>query len=170
MKNLQTMKQSIQKGFTLIELMIVVAIIGILAALAIPAYTDYTIKSRVSEGASLTGAFKTAIEVYWSENGTLNGLTDGSVNPVTLGLTAVTAEYVSSILIENVNNRPTLEILLNSGTNKLGDAAAAAGAGGADGGCYTYTATPTSAGGNIQWSVGAGACSTPVPTKYMPKT
>jgi type IV pilus assembly protein PilA len=55
------MKRSIQKGFTLIELMIVVAIIGILAAVALPAYQDYTIRSKVSEGLVMAESFKTSI-------------------------------------------------------------------------------------------------------------
>ena len=55
------MKRSMQKGFTLIELMIVVALIGILAAVALPAYQDYTIRAKVSEGLVLAGAIKTAI-------------------------------------------------------------------------------------------------------------
>lgn len=55
------MMRSIQKGFTLIELMIVVAIIGILAAVALPAYQDYTVRAKVTEGLSLAGASKTAV-------------------------------------------------------------------------------------------------------------
>jgi type IV pilus assembly protein PilA len=55
------MKRSMQKGFTLIELMIVVAIIGILAAVALPAYQDYTIRARVAEGVVLAGAAKLAV-------------------------------------------------------------------------------------------------------------
>ncbi len=55
------MKRAIQKGFTLIELMIVVAIIGILAAVALPAYQDYTIRARVTEGLNLAAAAKTAV-------------------------------------------------------------------------------------------------------------
>jgi type IV pilus assembly protein PilA len=59
-----------QQRFTLIELMIVVAIIGILAAIAIPAYQDYTIRAEVSEGLNLTGACKAAVTEVYQDSGT----------------------------------------------------------------------------------------------------
>jgi type IV pilus assembly protein PilA len=58
-----------QQGFTLIELMIVVAIIGILAAIAIPAYQDYTIRAQVSEGLNLAGAAKAAVSEFTMDSG-----------------------------------------------------------------------------------------------------
>ena len=64
------MMKRTQQGFTLIELMIVVAIIGILAAIAIPAYQDYTKRSHVSEGLNLAGAAKSALAEYYATNGT----------------------------------------------------------------------------------------------------
>jgi type IV pilus assembly protein PilA len=60
--------KSLQKGFTLIELMIVVAIIGILAAIAIPAYQDYTIRSKVTEGLNLAGSAKVAVAEGFQSN------------------------------------------------------------------------------------------------------
>jgi type IV pilus assembly protein PilA len=63
------MKRNLQKGFTLIELMIVVAIIGILAAVALPAYQDYTARAQVSEGFTMSGGQKTTIAEYAQTNG-----------------------------------------------------------------------------------------------------
>lgn len=84
------MKRSMQKGFTLIELMIVVAIIGILAAVALPAYQDYTVRAKVSEVMLAASSAKTAVSEAAS---TLNALpADGSVT-----IQSQTSKYVSGV-------------------------------------------------------------------------
>jgi type IV pilus assembly protein PilA len=67
----RNMKKTNQKGFTLIELMIVIAIVGILAAVALPAYQDYTIRARISEPLALLGEAKTSMTEFYIANGTL---------------------------------------------------------------------------------------------------
>ncbi len=92
------MKRSLQKGFTLIELMIVVAIIGILAAVALPAYQDYTIRARVTEGLTLAASAKTAV----AENAA-NGLAFDS------GWTQPAAtQNVSGVTINTTNGEITM--------------------------------------------------------------
>jgi type IV pilus assembly protein PilA len=87
------MRKQLQKGFTLIELMIVVAIIGILAAIAIPAYQDYTIRSQVTEGLNLSGALKTSIAESFSDRGVW------PADNAALGINgAITGKYVASIV------------------------------------------------------------------------
>jgi type IV pilus assembly protein PilA len=84
--------KAIQKGFTLIELMIVVAIIGILAAIALPAYQDYTIRSQVSEGPTLAEGVKLAVAEYYANNGTWPAAN------VDIGYTStVSGSYVTNI-------------------------------------------------------------------------
>jgi len=66
------MKKTNQKGFTLIELMIVIAIVGILAAVALPAYQDYTIRAKVSEGLATIGEAKTSVSEYFIATGKIH--------------------------------------------------------------------------------------------------
>lgn len=71
MQNLHTMKQNTQKGFTLIELMIVIAIIGILAAIALPAYQTYIAKAKFSEVVLASSPYKVAVDLCFQTEGTL---------------------------------------------------------------------------------------------------
>jgi type IV pilus assembly protein PilA len=94
--------KTIQKGFTLIELMIVIAIIGILAAIAIPAYQNYTIRSQVTEGISMAAGWKTSISEYFAQNGSFpSGYTTATAGAA--GKVSVTGvsqgKYVSSITV-----------------------------------------------------------------------
>ncbi len=91
--------RSVQKGFTLIELMIVVAIIGILAAVALPAYQDYTIRAQASEGLSLASGLKIQVADVYAEKGTLTGIASGS-NGIPAAAD-VKGKYVTQVAVAN---------------------------------------------------------------------
>ena len=104
-----------QKGFTLIELMIVIAIIGILAAIALPAYQDYTKRARASEGLSLAGGAKTAVTEYYSSNnawpasnGAAGLATATDINGNSVSSVAVSNGQITVTYKDNVQNNGTI--------------------------------------------------------------
>jgi type IV pilus assembly protein PilA len=145
------MVRGAQRGFTLIELMIVVAIIGILAAVALPAYQDYTVRAKVSEGLSLAGAAKVAV----AENAANGKNFDAGFTPpaTTSNVQSVaidqTTGRITITMVASIDNGHTLELTPTSG------GAALAG---------TATASTIPTGGSIEWSCTGGTLA----AKYRP--
>ena len=113
------MLKQIQKGFTLIELMIVVAIIGILAAIAIPAYQDYTIRSQVTEGLNLAGSVKAAVAETLAQKGIWpTTLVDLGIVDVNNAPTPPSGKYVASV--DLAGNNGTIVVTYASQTTGVG--------------------------------------------------
>ena len=138
----------VQQGFTLIELMIVVAIIGILAAVAIPAYQDYTIRAQVSEGMALTSGVKTSVSEFVQTNGTF------PTNNAGAGISGtIEGNYVS-----DVTNASGVVTVTYSNT---GDQTANAQINGS-----TMVLSAVTSAGSVKWTCKAGT----IEAKYLPSS
>lgn len=149
------MMKKAQSGFTLIELMIVVAIIGILAAVALPAYQDYTVRAKVQEAVSLSSPARTAVGMACSEQ-TLPTAGNADLNS-SLGLetsTTISGTYTKSVLVANTN-ATTASVTI--AMNPIGSAIT-------DGQTIIYAGTCGPAG--LKWNIDTTST---VPAKYLPK-
>jgi len=128
--------KKMQQGFTLIELMIVIAIIGILAAVAIPAYQDYVIRSQVSEGLSLAAGAKTAVSEYRMTTGAFPGSNSSA------GIASPTSISGNNVKQVSVGSSGAITITYSSASGELNT--------------KTLELKPSFNGGGVSWECGSG--------------
>ena len=142
------MKRSIQKGFTLIELMIVVAIIGILAAVALPAYQDYTTRAKVSEVVLAASSARTAISEYVAASGAFpSSASAGSI-------ATQSSKYVASLVYANTSASAGVVTVTAQGAPNINT-------------LTVQLAGTSGLNGIVLWVCGPGTTN-PMPAKYLP--
>jgi type IV pilus assembly protein PilA len=145
------MKQ-VQQGFTLIELMIVVAIIGILAAIALPAYQDYTIRAKVQEGVSIISPIRTETGIRCSEGESLASASLANWNLTDSNTLSANSSYLTSVaLAGNSASQVDITLTYSAAIPQV------------SGDTLIYQGDCTTAG--IRWSEGGGSMT----AKYQPK-
>ena len=150
--------QKKQQGFSLIELMIVIAIVGILAAIALPAYQDYTVRAKMSEALARMAEGKTTVAEYYAANGTFPTLAAAGIN--TFPNTDIVSSLKYTLVGSGATALPVLEAIVQANTIP--------GSAGPD--SFVLSGT-TSAGNTIRWkckSAGSGQSATPIEVKYLP--
>lgn len=140
----------LQRGFTLIELMIVVAIIGILAAVAIPAYQDYTVRAKVTEGLGLASSAKTSVTEFFVTNGSLpTGNGTAGLAPAS----SIRGNYVKGVAVgtDGGNGSGVIEVIFSG--QPIQD--------------KTLLLVPTTSAGSVKWNCTQSGGTT-IDMKYRP--
>ena len=162
--------KKVQQGFTLIELMIVVAIIAILAAIAIPAYQNYLIRAQVSEGMSLAGGVQTAVAEYYSNYGKFP---ESNQAAGVASVASISGKYISAVGVGTAAATPADGAKTDQGTATAGGVITAdfetannASPNAKLVGKFLVLSPVTSSNGDVHWS----CTKSTVPSQYLPSS